>query len=222
MYQTITNMKKNKRAPRPNLGQIAYEEIKAMILAGELEPGERLVLDTLSEKLNLSITPIRDALNKLEQEDLVIITPRTSHSVVKIDAKDAKDILDLRLTLEIFAFQSAGEQLAKFPVQKYKDIFSKPSLADNHKKFAKADADFHASILSISQNQRISRLYSYLQNLIQVISTQASKVDGRIDAANQEHLELLDAIEKQDLDLITTTLQNHFKQMQSALIKVID
>lgn len=214
-------MKNTKKKPRPNLGQIAYEEIKSMILNGELEPGERLVLDHLSDHLNLSITPIRDALNKLEQEDLVIITPRTSHSVVKIDKKDAEDIIELRLTLELFALQSAGDQLSDFPVQKFRDLFSSPAVNSSPKRFAKADADFHQSILAASQNKRISRLYSYLQNLIQVLSTQASKVEGRIEEANKEHLEMLDAIESQDMTLITSTLQNHFQNMKYALVQVI-
>ena len=66
---------KVQRIPRPNLGQIAYTEIKEMILTGELEPGERIILDNLSKQLNLSLTPIRDASNRLEQDDLAVITP---------------------------------------------------------------------------------------------------------------------------------------------------
>ena len=101
-----------------------------MILNGELEPGARIVLDDLSQTLNLSVTPIRDALNKLEQEDLIVITPRTSHSVVKISADDAADILDLRLMLEMYALQSGGNSLASFPVRKFRALLRKsPGMA---------------------------------------------------------------------------------------------
>ena len=51
------------RKHRPNLSEIAYDEIKEMILTGDLAQGERIVLERMSERLNLSITPIREALN---------------------------------------------------------------------------------------------------------------------------------------------------------------
>jgi DNA-binding GntR family transcriptional regulator len=203
------------------LGQIAYDEIKAMILTGELEPGERLVLDELSQRLNLSVTPIRDALNKLEQEDLIVITPRTSHSVVKINAADAEDILDLRLMLEVYALQSAGDSLVNFPVAEFRELFLHVSQDDNSKNFIIADRQFHSAILAISPNQRLPKLYSYLQNLIQVISAQAIKTQGRRADANDEHLKILDAIEQHDIELSISLLKEHFAELRSALIQII-
>jgi DNA-binding GntR family transcriptional regulator len=84
----------NGKKRRPNLSEIAHDEIKEMILTGELVQGERILLDEMSNRLNLSITPIREALNKLAQEDLVYITPRTSHEVVTLAPEDVKDILE--------------------------------------------------------------------------------------------------------------------------------
>ena len=208
----------DKVRPRPNLGQIAYEELKDMILTGVLAPGERIVLDSLSQTLNLSVTPIRDALNKLEQEDLIVITPRTSHSVVKFDAADAADILDLRLMLEMYALQSVRGNLAAFPVQHFRERFASISQDENMRDFILADNQFHAAILAISPNQRLPRLYSYLQNLIQIISVQAMKTEGRIARANDEHLALLDAIASQDVELAISRLKMHFSEMRSALL----
>lgn len=210
---------RKKASPRPNLGQLAYDEIKTMILAGELEPGARIVLDDLSQRLNLSVTPIRDALNKLAQEDLVVITPRTSHSVVQIDAKDAADILDLRLLLEVYALQTAGNALAGFPVDKFRKLFAKESSSTNPREFVKADRLFHSAILALSPNQRLPRLYSYLLNLIQVISVQALKAEGRMGDANREHLELVEAIARQDAEFAVIRLREHFAEMRSALLR---
>jgi len=203
--------------PRPNLGEIAYEEIKSMILTGELEQGQRLVLDELSDQLNLSVTPIRDALHKLSQEDLVNIRPRTSHTVVQIDEKDAADILDLRRVLEVFALETAGLSIKDFPVEKYRRIFSDDKLSGTQKEFVLVDRQFHNDILSLSPNQRLPRLYAYLQNLVQVLSVKALKAEGRIRAANLEHLDLLDAIARRDVDSAILVLNNHFAQLRQAL-----
>ena len=84
------------RKHRPNLSEIAYDELKEMILTGELAQGERIILEKMSEKLNLSITPLREALNKLAQDDLIRATPRSSYEVISLDTDDISDILDLR------------------------------------------------------------------------------------------------------------------------------
>ena len=131
----------NEKKYRPNLSEIAYNEIKEMILSGEMAQGERIFLDEMSTKLNISITPIREALNKLAQEDLIKITPRTSHQVISLDAKDSNDIQDLRLLLETFAFQSAGENICHFPVQRFRELFQRPDLIQDYslnKKASKA------------------------------------------------------------------------------------
>lgn len=212
--------KTQKIRPRPNLGEIAYDEIKNMILTGELEQGQRLVLDELSEQLNLSVTPIRDALQKLSQEDLVDIRPRTSHTVVKIDQKDASDILDLRRMLEVYALETGSAAIGSFPVKKYQKIFSDESLSGTQKKFVIADSQFHNNILSLSPNQRLPRLYAYLQNLVQVLSVKALKAEGRIKEANKEHLQLLDAIEAQDIKRAVALLNNHFEQLRKTLFNL--
>jgi DNA-binding GntR family transcriptional regulator len=217
----FTFMEEN-RVPRPNLGHIAYQEIKEMILSGALEPGERIILDALSRSLNLSITPIREALSRLEQEDLVVINPRTSHMVVEIDAKEAHDIIDLRLTLELYAIRSAGAALQNFPVDTFRRLFSRPAEPGTHAHFIKTDTEFHSAILATSPNQRLIKLYSYLQNLIQFLSVQAIRAEGRIDEAHEEHLAILNAIESGRIEMIETCLAYHFTMMREALLKVID
>ena len=113
----------NEKRRRPNLSEIAYDEMKDMILSGALIQGQRILLDEMSGKLNLSVAPIREALNKLAQEDLVNITPRTCHEVLSLQASDVKDILELRLLLETFALQTAGSNLAQFPTQQFREFF---------------------------------------------------------------------------------------------------
>lgn len=202
---------------RPNLSEIAYDEIKEMILSGEVAQGERILLDEISERLNLSITPIREALNKLAQEDLIQITPRTSHAVISLDAKDASDILELRLLLETFAFQTAGDNLAEFPVQRFRDVFQRPELAQNYKEFVQYDAEFHSTIIAASNNKKLGKLYAYLQNLVLVELIAAAQIGGRIEAALEEHLKILDAIEARDVDLALAALRVHLKTVEKIL-----
>ena len=144
-----------KAAPkhRPNLSEIAYDEIKEMILTGDLTQGERIVLERMSERLNLSITPIREALNKLAQDDLIKVTPRSSYEVISLDPQDINDILDLREMIETFALRTAGEKLAGFPVDSLRELFHKINASGSYKKFVEADIKFHEAIIAVEQKQ---------------------------------------------------------------------
>jgi DNA-binding GntR family transcriptional regulator len=175
------------------------------------------VITQISERLNLSITPIREALNKLAQEDLIQITPRTSHAVISLDAKDATDILELRLLLETFALQTTGDNLAEFPVQRFREVFQRPDLAQNYKKFVQYDAEFHSTIIAASNNKKLGKLYAYLQNLVLIELIAAAQIEGRIEVALKEHLKILDAIEARDLDLALVALREHLKTVGEIL-----
>ena len=209
----------NERKHRPNLSEIAYDEIKEMIFSGELVQGERILLDEISGKLNLSITPIREALNKLAQEDLILITPRTSHQVVSLDKKDSDDIQELRILFETFALQTAGENLALFPVQRFRELFQRPDLVQNHREFTRYDAEFHRAIIALSVNKRLEKLYTYIQNLVQVELVVAAQIEGRIEEALKEHLGILDAIEGQDLDMASQRLKAHLETVRELRLR---
>ena len=205
---------------RPNLSEIAHDEIREMILYGELVQGQRILLEEMSERLNLSITPIREALNKLAQEDLVSITPRTSHEVVCLSSEEAEDILELRLLLETFALKTAGEHFSQFPVQIFRELFQKSYSIENYKDFIEADVKFHRTIIATSENKKLGKLYSYIHNLVRILLVPAAQVEGRIARSLKEHLAILDAIEAQNLDLALERLTLHIRNVETILLGV--
>lgn len=204
---------------RPNLSDIAYQEIKQMIFLGELDQGEKILLDKLSSKLNLSITPIREALNKLGQEDLVQIKPRTSHEITSLNEQDVGDILELREMLETFALKTAGANFSRFPVKTYRKLFSTPSKYSDPNKFNEIDVQFHETIINMSRNKKLQKLFYYNDNLVCLLSHPASKIKGRIKMAVKEHLELIDAIEANNVDLAVKHLSTHLQSLKSALLQ---
>lgn len=207
----------DKKKYRPNLSEIVHDEIRSMILSGDLAQGARIRLEEMSAKLNLSVTPIREALNKLAQEDLILRTPRSHHEVLSLNAKDAEDLLELRLLLERFAVQTSGAYLARFPVQIFRDLFRESYASQSIKDFIEIDLKFHSCIVATSTNKHLGRLYSYFQSLIWVAIVPAVQIETRLEVARQEHLKILDAIERQDLDLVLKRLSSHLESAKVAL-----
>lgn len=205
---------------RPNLSDIAYNEIKEMILSGELAQGERIILEKMSEKLNLSITPIREALNKLVQDDLIRVSPRSSYEVITLNREDISDILDLREMLETFALRTSEENLHEFPIQSFRDAFTKLKGTSNQKKFMDTDIKFHDSITALSRNRKLPKLYSYIRNPERLLMVPSAKIEGRMDQAVEEHLRILDAIQKRDVDLAVKRLSAHIQKVKSLLLEI--
>ena len=208
------------RKHRPNLSEIAYDEIKEMILSGELGQGERIVLERMSEQLNLSITPIREALNKLAQDDLIRVTPRSSYEVISLGPEDISDILDLREMVETFALKTANDNLGQFPVQMYLDSFTKLKETGNNRKFIELDIKFHDEIVAISHNKKLGKLYSYIRNPERILMIPSSKIEGRMETAIVEHLKILEAIQKKDIDLAVQRLSAHIQRIKSLLLQI--
>ena len=85
------------------LKQIAYEALRGMILRGEIRPGEQIRESDLGGQLGISRTPLREALNQLENEGLVQSQPHRGYFVTTVDLKTAGQLLDLRKMLDGYA-----------------------------------------------------------------------------------------------------------------------
>jgi len=204
---------------RPNLNEVAYEEIKNMILMGELAQGERILLDKMADRMNLSITPVREALNKLAQEDLIQLKPRTSCEVVRMDRNDINDILDIRELLETYALRSAGERLKTFPVKELSALFRKSYPPENYRQFIEADIRLHESIIAAAKNKKLKKLFDLIYNGIRILAIPSAKVEGRIIESNREHLALLEAIGSYNVDLAVLHLSDHIRRVKFLLLQ---
>jgi|WetSurMetagenome_2_1015567.scaffolds.fasta_scaffold697671_1 DNA-binding GntR family transcriptional regulator len=207
---------------RPNLNEIAYGEIKNMILTGELAQGERILLDKMAERMNLSITPVREALNKLAQEDLIQMTPRTSYEVVRLNKEDISDILDIRELLETFALRSIGDDLRSFPVEELSALFRKPYPPENYMQFIEADIRLHQTIISVAKNRKLKKLFDFIYNGIRILAIPSAKIRGRMEQSNREHLALLEAIGEGNIEKAVEHLSYHIGQVKALLLKHYD
>jgi DNA-binding GntR family transcriptional regulator len=96
------------RAGTP-LADEAYRRISEAMLAGDLPPGSRLVVDALAERLEISRTPVRDALRRLEREGLVEPTGRKGYTVRAIADADLAHLYESRIAVEAYAARRVAE-----------------------------------------------------------------------------------------------------------------
>lgn len=89
-------------------GELAYHQIRQMILSGELEPGSRVDQYEIAESLGMSLTPIREAMQRLNSEELVDSYVHKYVHVADVSAQEARDLLETRMALEPVAVELAA------------------------------------------------------------------------------------------------------------------
>ena len=96
---------------RRPLREEIYESLKNAIIQGEFESDETLYEEQLAKKLGVSRTPIREAIFKLEQQGLIVKSPRGGFNIPELSTKEIEEIFGLRLILEIYAAELVVDQI---------------------------------------------------------------------------------------------------------------
>ena len=128
------------------LREVVFKTLRQAILKGELKPGERLMEIQLANKLGVSRTPIREAIRKLEEEGLVIMTPRKGAVVAEITEKSLRDTLEVRRSLEKLAVRLACDRITSEGIAELKETerrFEEVFGTDDMTKIAEIDVAFH-------------------------------------------------------------------------------
>ncbi len=89
----------------PSLSALAAEALREMVLSGDLQPGDRVIENRLTEELGISRPPLREAMRVLEQEGLIVQTPRKGAVVRPLTAHDIYEIVTLREEVERMAIR---------------------------------------------------------------------------------------------------------------------
>lgn len=199
-----------------------YETIRDAIISGKFSPGTKLTVDDLSKELNVSRTPVKEALVKLEREGLVENIPRRGMYVAKISIEDALEIYELREVLEGFAVRKASENIDKESLKLLKEILNKGEnyIRDgNLKDYSNIDEQFHKILWNLSGNKRLFKILENIRSIIRLLMTSSVNIPGRASASLLEHRKILSAIEKNNPELAESYMKEHIKNVKEIVIK---
>ena len=162
----LTDMQLKVQKP---LKDLVYLELKHKILTGEIVSQTRLMEIDLSEKMNVSRTPIREAIKRLADDDLVKVEPRRGAYVANISIKDMLDVFEVREDMEGFVAKLAAQRITDEEKEQLKAIAREYEKAieeaDDKEKIIALDEKFHNFIVKCSGNETLSELVNYVQEL---------------------------------------------------------
>ena len=202
-----------------------YQNIKFQIIIGILKPGTRLPEEELSKAMNISRAPIREAFNKLEKEGFVTIIPRKGAAVSKVTAQAIEDIFEIRETLESLAVKKS---IGKISIEKletvgesFKKFINKTADTENCIQYLALDKKFHDLLSQNCGNKKLIELLANLQEQIhwlRNISLKRITFSGSV----KEHLAIIEALKKNDEELIIKVLLQHLERAKKSSLAEIN
>ena len=187
-----------------------YAAIRQAILTCEFEPGQELREQILAEKYQVSRSPVRDSLLRLEQENLVTVLPRQGYRVNPISLSDVNEIFGLRIIIEsaCAAGATTADNDALLTLDRYRGL----TTADmTDAVFLNRNREFHGTIAALTGNKRLAAVeYSLVEEVDRLIlAMKKGSRDLTSTAVPQEHDAIIDAIQARDAEAASRLAREH-------------
>ena len=221
--------RKNSFIPSPvgSMRERAYAYIQRKIASGELKPEVPISELVLAKELDMSRTPIREALGQLVAEGLLEQTPNRGTLVVQLKRQDIIDLYELREALEVYSVRKAAQSPPRsIDLKRWQDLSDevlhlkseleksgKPFLnGEQMHRFVASDLSFHNMLMRMAVNDRILKVVNETRLLIRIFAIQRPGYDAAtLEEIHQQHNAIIQAITAHDSELATELLTRHIR-----------
>lgn len=201
----------SERITKTTLVDQVYNYLRDCIVRLEIKPGERLDVRKLSEQLGVSQTPIREALQKLVEQGLVIAKPYSGYFVIELTPRDIEELFDLRKALELVALKYIVKK--NYVKNFLHDLLSRLNELENITSYSllvektrQIDEDLHfAFLIQAANNKWLTKIADGVFDLIRI----TSRLSVNPKAALKEHRDFLSAVASGDIDKAAAILESH-------------
>lgn len=191
-----------------------YKEVKAMASAYELRPGERINEGALAKKLDVSRTPLREALNRLSVEGLLEVHSGKGFFRRPLDPHEVFDLYQLRVVIECAAVRLAVQHADDAAIEELMRFLEEtageqPALSASDLVYL--DEQFHERLSAMSGNAEIGRVLRNINARIQFVRWIDMGRRGRA-ATQAEHMEILQSLKLRDTDRCVAVVTRHIER----------
>jgi DNA-binding GntR family transcriptional regulator len=195
-----------------------YERLRDEIVRGTIHPEQAITEEWLKEHLDVSRTPIREALIRLQEDGLVTLIKNKGAFLTPFGITDIIDIFNLRVLLEGFAARTCVDFIEQEKVKHIQDRLEELAVVpERYDEKVKAGTDLHALIIESAKNARLTKIITTLQAQVMWVRFQAERI-GRVDKSLHEHLKTTKAILAHDRNQAEKSMRKHLENVLKDLI----
>ena len=228
---------KGRSTPKERTGNIphdVYQQIRGMIISGDLEAGSRIKQVHVAKTLNVSQTPVREAIRMLEQDGWLVNDFHKGCIVKEITLRDIIDAYEVREVIEGMLARKATSVLTDDQVAELEKLAKQADLdfvnkyTDNAESYDKEDLDFHTTLAEYVGNRQVIDLFKRLRNLeflmikrSENFMKQKAATGINQDKASQ-HFNIVRAIASKDAEWAEALARWHIRMVIKELLESLD
>lgn len=200
-----------------------YAQLRRMIIALDLTPGTVLVEGILVEQLGCGRTPLREAIQRLAEDDLVVALPRRAVSVADITVPALQQLYEARWELEPGLGRLAAERItpAEFDALEQAFAAGPPNSATSPYDATEWDMAFHHAIARSAENRYLLMAFERLQGVAQRLLVFAYRRGAFVPPTLDEHRAILDALRGRDANLVSQRLEEHIRSAKDRILRTL-
>ena len=210
---------------RTYLADAVYADLKTALLGRVFDAGEPLTEHELCRRFKVSRTPIREALKKLERDQLVRVVPKKGAFVRTLSHDEIRELYQIREVLEGLAVRLAaprvdGAELVDFG-RRFRELKARGGRLELTAVRALGD-EFHRYLLKKADNARLLELLEQMREQLRPVWTMSIMAPRRAQELLREHLGMIDALARADVERAERLMQRHVRSVREAIFRLVD
>ncbi len=215
--------------PRPqSLHEQTYQALRTAILSGELKGGSRLVETQLAKLLEVSRTPIREALRQLQREHLVVADGSGGLIVARLTIEDAIQLYDCRIALERLSIVSACRKIDSNGLKRLQQVIrqgesssEKPPHQLNRCQLLHIDQQFHRVLAECSDNPWLVTLLDQVFDQMALLRIRTMQQNPEVLEIGREHRYIYSAVAARDEGKAIEAIESHLNASKERVVREI-
>jgi DNA-binding GntR family transcriptional regulator len=204
-----------------SLREKVFAQIEEDIISGKYSTGQKLTEGMLSKSLQVSRTPVREAIRQLELEGLVESIPNKAIIVTGVTHEDIEDIYEIRISIEGLAARRAAQNITVEGLERLKEITDLQefyTMKQDMKQLVKIDGDFHETIFRASGSKTLKNILSTFHHNLKKARSDSFGKPVRAEAVLDEHRDIYDALRARDSIKAEHFMIIHVKNARNRLL----
>jgi DNA-binding GntR family transcriptional regulator len=204
----------------PSRQETVAAALRLDILRGRVTAGARLDIDEIAARHGVSRTPVRDALKQLEAEGLVQVLPYRGVEVTRLSAEDLRELFAIRIALERLAVAQAAANISGAELEGLRKILQRMDRARSRdQSWTTLNTSFHDAVHAASRSPRLIEMIRVQRTNVDRY-VRASGSDLGIEAQQQEHWALLEALATRDAAAAQAVIERHLDRTVATLVRL--
>ncbi len=198
--------------------EFVRETLREGILNGSLPGGTRLVQADLAAQLQVSTTPVREALRDLASEGQIELDAHRGATVHQISHDELEEIYELRMMLEVMAMRRAAKRITPAQLTRVRTVLAAMQAAPQSANWVMLNRDFHLTIYEAADSPRLlSILRTLLDTSVMYVSAALESTPNIRKQASIDHKRMVEVLVQRDAEGAVRTIQDHLEIPRSIL-----